>query len=51
VRADVADRAADAGARRIGAPFRLLLACLLDVGREPILHVLGMDEADLTELA
>ena len=48
--ADVADGAAGAGALGVGAPGGLLVA---GVGgsRQPVLRVLGLDDADLAERA
>ena len=51
MRADVAERAAGAGALRIGAPLGLLLAGGLGRVGQPVLRVLDLHEADLAELA
>src|SRR5690606_18598574 len=51
VRADVADTAPGARACRVGPPLGLLLPAVLDLLGEPVLHVLGMDQADCAELA
>ena len=49
--ADVAGRAGGTGAGRIGAPAGLLLAGVLELGREPVLDVLGLHEPNGPELA
>ena len=46
VGADVADAAAGAGALRVGAPRRLLVARLLERRRQPVLRVLGLHDAE-----
>ena len=45
VRADVADAAAAPGARRVGAPRRLLLAVRLEQRRQPVLRVFDLHDA------
>ena len=51
MRADVADAAARARARRVGAPLGLLLAGGLERLGQPVLRVLDLDHADLAEQA
>ena len=51
VRADVAHRAGDARARRVGAPRGLLVPGRLEPRREPALAVLDDDLAQLAQLA
>ena len=43
---DVAGAAGRARARRVGAPAGLLLARVLELGRQPVLRVLGLDHPD-----
>ena len=43
---DVAGAAGRARASRVGAPARLLLAGILELGRQPVLRVLGLDDPD-----
>ena len=43
--ADIGEAGRLAGARRIGAPFRLLLAVGIDRQRQPVLDIGGMDDA------
>ena len=50
VRSDVADAATDAGALRVGAPVRLLLALRFEFGGEPALRILDDDLAHPAEL-
>ncbi len=49
MRADVAQRPAGAGLRRIDAPSRLLLTRRLQIGAEPVLRVFGLHHADLAQ--
>ena len=51
VRADVADAAAGARAGRVGAPFGLLVAAVLELGGEPVLRVLDLHDAQLAKFA
>ena len=45
VDADIGETGRSAGARRIGAPFRLFLALRVDRLREPFLDIGGVDDA------
>ncbi len=49
--ADIGEHRRLAGARRIRAPLRLLLALGIDRQRQPVLHIGGMDGDDLAEFA
>ena len=51
MRADIAEGAAGARALRIDAPFGLLVAGRLGRSGQPVLRILGLNEANLAELA
>ena len=51
VAADVADAVGGAGELGVGPPGGLLLARVLELGRQPLLGILAVDEADLADLA
>ena len=51
VHADVGEARRGAGARGIGAPFRLLLAIGVDRLRQPVLDIGGVDDPDVADLA
>ena len=51
VHADVGQARRGAGARGIGAPFRLFLALGVDRMGQPILDIGGVDDADVAEFA
>ena len=50
VRGDVAGAAGRAGASGVGAPARLLLAGILELGGQPVLGVLGLHDPHRAEL-
>ena len=51
VDADVGEAGRAAGARRVGAPFGLLLAVGVDRQGQPVLDVFGAHDADVAERA
>src|SRR5947208_16377760 len=51
MRAEVANAATGPRSLRIGAPFGLLAASELRPCRQPVLRILGLHDADRTELA
>ena len=48
---DIAQRSTRTGLRRIHAPSGLLLACGFQRGAQPVLHVLGVYQPDLAQIA
>src|SRR3546814_5489449 len=51
VRPDVAEAAAEPGARGIGAPFGLLVAVRIDRPTEPALRIFGLHQPNTAEIA
>src|SRR3546814_13737708 len=51
VRPDVAEAAAEPGARGIGAPFGLLVAVRIDRPTEPALRIFGLHQPTTAEIA